>query len=487
MPADVRDRDALLAPYDVTGPFDEPELQSVAELATHVCGVPCAVVNLISEHFQHQVAAVGITPSVCVREDAMCAVTIGEPAPVEVPDAREDPRFAANPFVTGRLAHIRFYAASQLRAPSGAVLGTLCVFDEAARELTAEQRHALDLLAGQAVGALELRRAYRALTVTVRELAEARDELLRSNSRLAAFAGQVSHDLRNPLAGVTGFLELLVDHPAVAGEATAVAHVDRALAAAGRMRDMVDDLLAYARVGGSLRTERVDLGVLLREVLDDTPRAPSTPRDSISASCPRCGATGRSCARSSPTSWRTPSASPAPTGRSCCGCGPGPRVTAGRWRSPTTGSASPRPGARRRSRSCARCTSRARSPGARASGWRPAGASSPRTTAASGSTAASTAAPPWESPCRPREARPARVRARARRPGRPHPGVRGCAGGRSGTRRLRRGVRPSRPATVDRGRPRPRPGPASTRATSASRAGGSSSSCRPAVSTAPSW
>lgn len=271
MPADVRDRDALLAPYDVTGPFDEPELQSVAELATHVCGVPCAVVNLISEHFQHQVAAVGITPSVCAREDAMCAVTIGEPAPVEVPDAREDPRFAANPFVTGRLAHIRFYAASQLRAPSGAVLGTLCVFDEAARELTAEQRHALDLLAGQAVGALELRRAYRALTVTVQELAEARDELLRSNSRLAAFAGQVSHDLRNPLAGVTGFLELLVDHPAVAGEATAVAHVDRALAAAGRMRDMVDDLLAYARVGGSLRTERVDLGVLLREVLDDTP------------------------------------------------------------------------------------------------------------------------------------------------------------------------------------------------------------------------
>ena len=56
-----------------------------------------------------------------------------EPGPVEVPDAREDPRFAANPFVTGRLAHIRFYAASQLRAPSGAVLGTLCVFDEVAR------------------------------------------------------------------------------------------------------------------------------------------------------------------------------------------------------------------------------------------------------------------------------------------------------------------------------------------------------------------
>ncbi|HSK62155.1 MAG TPA: GAF domain-containing sensor histidine kinase [Actinomycetospora sp.] len=233
--------------------------------------MPCAVVNLIGEHFQHQVAAVGITPSVCSREDAMCAVTIGEAEPVAVPDAREDPRFAANPFVTGRLAHIRFYAASQLRAPSGAVLGTLCVFDETVRELTAEQRHALDLLARQAVGALELRRAYRALTATVQDLAQARDELLRSNSQLAAFAGQVSHDLRNPLAGVTGFLELLADHPAVAAEVTATAHVDRALAAAARMREMVDDLLAYARVGGTLRTERVDLGALLGEVLHDVP------------------------------------------------------------------------------------------------------------------------------------------------------------------------------------------------------------------------
>ncbi|MDF2979873.1 MAG: cph1 3 [Actinomycetospora sp.] len=186
-------------------------------------------------------------------------------------DARADPRFAANPCVTGRLASVRFFAASQLRAPSGAVLGTLCVFDETARELTTEQRQALDLLARQAVGALELRRAYRALTATVQDLARTRDELARSNSQLAAFAGQVSHDLRNPLAGVTGFLELLADHPAVAAEATPSAHVDRALAAAGRMPEMVDDLLAYARVGGELRTVRVDLGVLLREVLDDLP------------------------------------------------------------------------------------------------------------------------------------------------------------------------------------------------------------------------
>ena len=271
MPADVLDRDALLAPYAIDDLVDEPELQSVAELARHVCGVPRAAVNLVSEHFHHQVAAAGIPSSVCARDDALCAVTIEAPEPIEVADARDDPRFAANPFVTGRFAHVRFYAASQLRAPSGAVLGTLCLFDDVPRELTFEQRRALDLLAGQAVGALELRRTGRELAGTVQELARARDELARSNSQLAAFAGQVSHDLRNPLAGVTGFLELLADDPAVVGQARASAHVERALAAAGRMREMVDDLLAYARVGGELRTARVDLGVLLHQVLDDLP------------------------------------------------------------------------------------------------------------------------------------------------------------------------------------------------------------------------
>ncbi|MFC5138147.1 ATP-binding protein [Actinomycetospora rhizophila] len=269
MPADVRDRDALLAPYDVDGVVDEPELRSVAELARHVCDVPYAVVNLISEHFQHQVAAVGIAPAVCAREDSMCSVSITTSEPVVVPDAREDPRFADNPFVTGRLADVRFYAAGQLRTASGAVLGTLCVFDGVRRDLAPAQRRGLDLLAGQAVAALELRRAGRELATTVRELEEARAELARSNSDLAAFAGQVSHDLRNPLAGVTGFLELLADRPAVAADGTAHGHVERALAGAARMRDLVDDLLAYARVGGGLRPERVDLAVLLDDVLDD--------------------------------------------------------------------------------------------------------------------------------------------------------------------------------------------------------------------------
>jgi signal transduction histidine kinase len=266
---DERDRDDLLAEYAIDEATEEPDLRALAELATHVSGAPYGVVNLIDEHFQHQVAAVGIPPSVCTREDSMCAVTIVLPEPVVVDDAREDPRFAANPWVTGQLGQVRFYASSQLRTSSGAVLGTLCVFDERPHRLSTPQSHSLNLLADQVVDVLELRRATRLLAAAVRELTAARAELLRSNSELAAFAGRVSHDLRNPLAGLSGFLELLADHPAVSADRTAARHVHRASGAAQRMHALVDELLEYARLGGTLRWSGVDLRRLLDELVED--------------------------------------------------------------------------------------------------------------------------------------------------------------------------------------------------------------------------
>ncbi len=62
---------------------------------------------------------------------------------VHVPDASRDSRFADSPWVDGRRADVRFYAAAPLVAASGSVLGTLCVFDVQAHELDGDQREQL--------------------------------------------------------------------------------------------------------------------------------------------------------------------------------------------------------------------------------------------------------------------------------------------------------------------------------------------------------
>ncbi|GAA3387212.1 sensor histidine kinase [Cryptosporangium minutisporangium] len=261
------DRDALIAPYDVIGHPPAPDLSALAELAAEIAVAPTAVINLMGETTQHSVAGYGRDPGVCDRADSMCNVVLDEPGQVVVEDTRSDPRFADNPFVTGERAAFRFYAATHLRNPQGLVLGTLCVFDEETRSLDHRRIRGLGLLARQVDDALELRRRTSKLVDAVAELAEVRAELARSNEALHAFAGQVSHDLRNPLTAINGFLEELqyeVPHDTPSSE-----YVARALTSTHRMSELITDLLGFSKLGGQLRREPVALRNLVEEVRHD--------------------------------------------------------------------------------------------------------------------------------------------------------------------------------------------------------------------------
>lgn len=275
-PAGEAARLAALEAYDIVGGAPEPDLQAIAQLAADLCGTSRAVVNIVTADEQHQVAAVGMAPAVCARADSMCTVAITEPVPVVLADARTDPRFAANPHVDGTLDSIRRYAASQLRVEGGHVLGTLCVFDTEAGELTPVQRDGLDRLARMVVDVLELRRHTRLVERSLREreqaLAELRStqaELVRSNTALRQFAAQVSHDLKNPLTGVLGFATALAEVPAVSGDERARWLVERMTSSGSRMWRMIEDVLRHAALNGALRTGSVDLGETLAQVLED--------------------------------------------------------------------------------------------------------------------------------------------------------------------------------------------------------------------------
>jgi len=150
------ERLAALAHYDVLDTPSEEAFDRVTRLAAKIFNVPMAIVSLIDGHRQWFKSRRGLHLQETPKGDAFCNVTVREGAPLVIPDASADPRFAKNPLVLGE-PHIRFYAGAPLRTPEGHVIGTLCVLDREGRSFDAEQVAILVDLAQIVMEGLELR------------------------------------------------------------------------------------------------------------------------------------------------------------------------------------------------------------------------------------------------------------------------------------------------------------------------------------------
>ncbi|WP_323099811.1 GAF domain-containing sensor histidine kinase [Intrasporangium sp. YIM S08009] len=262
-------RDALLGRYGVLESGPSRDLQALVDMAAQICAVPNAAINLITSTQQHQVATFGFEASICMREDSMCAVVLDRPEPVVVRNAAMDERFRDNPFVTGLLGDVRFYASAPLTTPGDVIIGRLCVFDGEPRTLTPEQEHALTVLADRIVDVLELRLRSRELEESLSDLTAARDELRRSNDLLSVFAGQVSHDLRSPLSAIMASAEMLGQRESVVEDPLATRLVGTTFRASTRMAGLIEEILTHARVGARLERTETDLDAVLSDVLTD--------------------------------------------------------------------------------------------------------------------------------------------------------------------------------------------------------------------------
>jgi len=102
------------------------------------------------------------------------------------------------------------------------------------------------------------------------ELESSNKELESSNKELEAFAYSISHDLRAPLRHIAGFTELLKKNTASVLNEKSQRYVMMILDSAKRMGDLIDDLLAFSRIGrAETRQTMVGLEQLVQEVLTE--------------------------------------------------------------------------------------------------------------------------------------------------------------------------------------------------------------------------
>jgi PAS domain S-box-containing protein len=145
-----------------------------------------------------------------------------------------------------RVAH------SPIRTETGEVIGVAVLAQDITERVRAEE---------------EIRTLNRELDQRVRDRTA---ELNAANQELEAFAYSVSHDLRAPLRHIDGFLELLKKSLGPRLEPGEQQHLHRIEESSRRMGALVDDLLAFSRMGrGEVSSAAVDLGALVREVIQD--------------------------------------------------------------------------------------------------------------------------------------------------------------------------------------------------------------------------
>ena len=145
------ERLAMLEKHAPDTLLDDAELRAIAGFAAKLAGTPTALVSLVEQDRQRFLAREGLDVSETPRDQSFCQFAMTGQHVMEVADAREDPRFAGNPLVTGE-PYIRFYAGAPLTSEEGAPLGALCVLSPEPRPegLSAFQREGLAVL-GQAV------------------------------------------------------------------------------------------------------------------------------------------------------------------------------------------------------------------------------------------------------------------------------------------------------------------------------------------------
>jgi len=156
---------------------DEHSFNCVTNIGARLFDVPVCLLSLVDADRQWFKSVVGLDMRESPRDVSICAHVVASGSPLVVEDTLHDLRFADNPFVR-ESPLVRFYAGCPVRAPTGEVLGALCVMDFEPRSFPQRKLTLLEELASLAELSLLTRRVSSAQRILAEKLELARRECL---------------------------------------------------------------------------------------------------------------------------------------------------------------------------------------------------------------------------------------------------------------------------------------------------------------------
>ena len=204
---DARRLEALVRTELVDSPTEEA-FDRLTQLASTILNAPISMVSLVEPHRQFLKSQVGLPERVASQREtpishSFCKHVVATGEPLIVQDSREHPIVKDNPSVVDY--NVISYLGIPLKSPDGESLGSFCVIDHEPRAWTEKDIETMTALAESVMTEINLR-----LEAKAKERALA--DLQARNEELDAFAYTVSHNLKNPISGIIGWVSLSTEY-----------------------------------------------------------------------------------------------------------------------------------------------------------------------------------------------------------------------------------------------------------------------------------
>ncbi|TYC18047.1 GAF domain-containing sensor histidine kinase [Bizionia gelidisalsuginis] len=223
--------------YKLLNTLPEETYDNITSITSYILDAPISLITLLDYDRNFFKSHKGTELNEWPRKISFCAHAILSESDITiVEDAREDERFADNPFVTEHDAV--FYAGVPLVNPQGYKLGTLCVFDHIPRQLDDAQIKALKTLAKQVVILFEKH-------LQNMQLLQLQDKLEKRNTDLKKYTDIVSHDLKSPLANIISLTDLLAEENRGILNKSSLEYIDYLKTSSYALKDYIDGLYTF--------------------------------------------------------------------------------------------------------------------------------------------------------------------------------------------------------------------------------------------------
>jgi len=196
LPLNEAKRILSLSNLDVDYSTLEDNFKHLMKLASRLTDMDVTLLNLVDSYTQWTIAQHGIQLPSMPREECVCQYTIVQDQGFEIKDLSTDTRFEQASYVKND-PKLRYYYGVPLEMSNGVNIGSLCVMNREIKILSNDKIDLLKIIAEEIVCKLK----------DFQKINELKNEL----SDAIKMQRKIAHDIRNPLAGIIGISDILIE------------------------------------------------------------------------------------------------------------------------------------------------------------------------------------------------------------------------------------------------------------------------------------